>query len=256
MKHYSNVYVGNLRVDTVTQADVLSSCESALTSGKRLTVYNANAHAVTLAARFPDFAKAVNSADLVFCDGYGVYIASRLLGGKLPERFTPPDWIDELFSICAKHEVGIYLLGALPGIADEAARRINTRHHLRIDFHHGYFRQESMTDADIVHLINDSGAQVLIVGMGMPRQELWSALYRDSLEPKVVLTVGALIDYLAGSIPRAPRFLTDHGLEWLSRLVIEPRRLWKRYLLGLPSFVWLILQQRLHHTNKTPTLML
>jgi N-acetylglucosaminyldiphosphoundecaprenol N-acetyl-beta-D-mannosaminyltransferase len=92
-------------------------------------------------------------------------------------------------------------------------------------------------------MINQSGASVLLVGFGMPVQELWITSYREQLRPLVVFSVGAAFDYAAGNVVRGPRWLTQYGFEWLARLAIEPRRLWKRYLLGLPEFALLVGRQ-------------
>jgi N-acetylglucosaminyldiphosphoundecaprenol N-acetyl-beta-D-mannosaminyltransferase len=95
----------------------------------------------------------------------------------------------------------------------------------------------------VIDIINRSGASVLLVGFGMPLQELWITSYRAQLRPLLVFSVGAAFDYAAGEVARGPRWLTQYGFEWLARLAIEPRRLWRRYLLGLPEFAMLVARQ-------------
>jgi N-acetylglucosaminyldiphosphoundecaprenol N-acetyl-beta-D-mannosaminyltransferase len=97
----------------------------------------------------------------------------------------------------------------------------------------------------VLQAINATSPDILLVGLGMPIQERWLMENWGFVKAKVALPVGALFDYLAGEIPRAPHWMTDHGLEWLGRLIVEPRRLWRRYLLGNPRFLWLVLKQRL-----------
>jgi len=138
----------------------------------------------------------------------------------------------------------MFLLGAKEGVADEAARKLEAAvPGLRVHSHHGHFPKDEASSRDVVDLINRSGATVLLVGFGMPLQELWITRHRGVLAPVVVFSVGAMFDYIAGNVRRGPRWLTQHGFEWLTRLAIEPRRLWRRYLLGLPEFALLIGRQ-------------
>jgi N-acetylglucosaminyldiphosphoundecaprenol N-acetyl-beta-D-mannosaminyltransferase len=114
-----------------------------------------------------------------------------------------------------------------------------------VEPHHGHFQKDVASSLPVIDVVNRSGAAVLLVGFGMPLQEEWITLHRSELRPLVVFTVGAMFDYVAGTVRRGPRLLTAHGFEWLTRLVIEPRRLWRRYLLGLPEFALLVGRQKL-----------
>ena len=214
---------------------------------QQATLMYANAYAVNLAQREPAFGKALHEATVVFCDGYGVWLAAQLLGTPLPERFTPPDWIMRLAALCAQHEYRLFLLGAEPGVAAAAAQTFYTRFpQLQITSQHGYFDTHGPENDAVIQKINRAAPDILLVGMGMPRQEIWiqENLHRHSAH--IVIAVGALFDYLAGHVKRGPRWLTDSGGEWLSRLYSEPRRLWRRYLLGNPMFVWLVWRQWMH----------
>jgi N-acetylglucosaminyldiphosphoundecaprenol N-acetyl-beta-D-mannosaminyltransferase len=131
-------------------------------------------------------------------------------------------------------------------VAERAAALLRARHPgLRTAAHHGYFLASPAEEAAAVAAVGAFRPGVLLVGLGMPIQERWLAGRRDELDAPVALTVGALFDYIAGAVPRGPRWLTDHGFEWLCRLRYEPRRLWRRYLLGNPAFFLRILRQRL-----------
>ncbi|TML25261.1 MAG: WecB/TagA/CpsF family glycosyltransferase, partial [Actinobacteria bacterium] len=110
--------------------------------------------------------------------------------------------------------------------------------------HHGYFDPESPHADRVVEDINASGANLLLVGMGTPKQELWVQRRAEQLDVDVLWTVGALLDYMAGRVPRAPRWLADHGLEWIFRLAMEPQRMWRRYLLGNPIFLSRVMHER------------
>jgi N-acetylglucosaminyldiphosphoundecaprenol N-acetyl-beta-D-mannosaminyltransferase len=143
----------------------------------------------------------------------------------------------------------LFLLGARPGVADKAAANLRERFPgLRIvGTHHGYFDKApgSPENEAVIREINAASPNILIVGFGMPLQERWLMDNWDRIEVNVALTGGAVFDYVSGELPRAPRWMTDHGFEWLGRLIIEPGRLWKRYLVGNPIFILRVLGQRI-----------
>ena len=246
MNGSSKVHIGKVSVDRISLEDVLNSVTDALSARSSKTVFYANSYAVTLADADPAFAAAMGKADAIFCDGFGVYVASRLLGGSVPQRFAWPDWIDALGAACRANGASMFFLGARDGVAGEAARKLEAAvPGLRVHSHHGHFDKSDASSRQVIDIVNRSGASVLLVGFGMPLQEIWITRYRAELKPLVVFSVGALFDYAAGNVVRGPRWLTQHGFEWMTRLVIEPRRLWRRYLLGLPGFGLLVLRQRL-----------
>lgn len=235
------VDVAGAPVHPVTLVETLDFIERTVREGGRAAVLNVNAHAVNLAAEDERFRRILWQAPLVFCDGKAVQWA-----GRLPERFTPPDWIDRLAARCAGEGWGVFLLGAAPGIGDEAARVLRQRHPgLQVHAEHGYFAHSGPENDRVLARINASGARVLLVGFGMPLQEYWIDENLPRLGVNVALSVGALMDYLAGRVYRAPRWVTDSGLEWLARLAVEPRRLWRRYLVGNTRFLWRVARQRL-----------
>jgi N-acetylglucosaminyldiphosphoundecaprenol N-acetyl-beta-D-mannosaminyltransferase len=246
MNGSSRVFIGKIPVDRIGLADMLRVVASSVRSGKPRTVFYANSHAVTLAESNSEFASAMNEADVVFCDGFGAYLASRVLGEPIPERFTWPDWIEPLGVSCRDNGASMFFLGAREGIAEAAAKKMEAAvPGLRVHSHHGHFPKDDASSRRIIDIVNRSGAQVLLVGFGMPLQELWIRKYRRELAPSVVFANGATFDYVAGHIARGPAWLTRHGFEWLTRLVVEPRRLWRRYLIGLPEFALLVGRQRL-----------
>ena len=219
-----------------------------LAKGKARAVY-VNIYAINLAQEFAWFRDFFNNSEVAYCDGFGVKWGARLLGLQIPYRYSPPDWITLLVAECARQRFSLYLLGAHPGIAEKVAELLNQQFtDLNIvGTHHGYFDKspDSVENKAVLQTINATRPDILLVGLGMPLQERWLMENWDCIEAKFTLPVGAGLDYLAGELPRAPHWMTDHGLEWLGRLIIEPRRLWRRYLLGNPRFLWLVLKQRL-----------
>ncbi|HZS93316.1 MAG TPA: WecB/TagA/CpsF family glycosyltransferase [Chloroflexota bacterium] len=181
----------------------------------------------------------LNGADLVYCDGTGVRLGARIAGLTLPERMTGADWIDDLAGLAVRDGLSLFLLGGVPGSARDAAAVLTHRYPgLTVagtaDGYH--------LDSESIAAINAARPDVLLVGMGTPRQERWIAEHRVAIEVPVVWAVGALFDFVSGRIPRGPAWMTEHGLEWLCRLAAEPGKLWRRYLIGNPHFLWRVLR--------------
>jgi N-acetylglucosaminyldiphosphoundecaprenol N-acetyl-beta-D-mannosaminyltransferase len=229
-----------VRIDALPLADVLGSIERTVETRGRLIVTYVNVHGMNIAYTVPWFRAFLNKCDIVFCDGFGVILGAKLLGYTIPERFTPPDWIDQLAAMAANRGYTLFLIGSLPGIAEKAEQKLKTQFpHIKIvGTHHGYAdKTPGHPDNEaVVQKINAAQPDILIVGFGMPLQEKWLDNNWDRIDAHVALTVGALFDYMTGEVVRAPRVFTDNGFEWLGRLVIEPRRLWKRYLIGNPLY--------------------
>lgn len=173
-------------------------------------------------------------ADLVLADGMPVVLASRLLGKRLPERVTGADLVPALFAAAmGDRPLKAYLLGAGPGVADRAARNIEARwpavRVVGTDSPPPGFEKCDAENEAILNRIAAVRPDILVVGLGAPKQELWVDRYRDRIEAKTALCVGATIDFLAGEKRRAPVWMQRSGLEWLHRLMTEPRRLLRRY---------------------------
>ncbi|HVS29205.1 MAG TPA: WecB/TagA/CpsF family glycosyltransferase [Solirubrobacteraceae bacterium] len=198
-----------------------------------------NAHVLNQSKEQQELRGALQRADLVYCDGYGVRLAARALGLEIPHRMTGADWVWGLATLCEVGGRSIYLLGSDPPIAREAAERLR-RFYPRLEIagsHHGFFDLDTPHNDRVIEDINARRPDIVLVGMGTPKQELWVDRYADRLDVDVLWTVGALFDYVSGRTPRAPRWLSDNGLEWIFRLGIEPQRMWRRYLLGNPAFL-------------------
>jgi len=223
--------------------------------GKAIVAY-VNVHAINLAQDIPWFRDFLNQADLTYCDGFGIKWGARILGYDIPQRFTPPDWFPALAERCVNDGLSLYFLGAHPGIADKAANKLkSTLPQVQIvGIHHGYFDKTPNNNANstIIQDINRSKADILVVGFGMPLQERWIKENWEQIDTNVVLPVGALFDYLADDVPRAPNWMTGHGFEWLGRLIYEPGRLWQRYLIGNPRFMMNIIKERFRRTSIEP----
>lgn len=202
-----------------------------------------NAHVANLAARHSSFRDCLRGC-LVLNDGVGVDLASRLLyGQRFAENLNGTDFTPAFLSSTRRHH-RIFLLGARPDVVKRAARGLQAAfpQHLIVGTQHGYF-QAAENDA-IAGRIRASRADLVLVAMGNPRQELWIRQHLPATGAALAMCVGAYLDFMAGAMPRAPRWLRAIRAEWLFRLALEPRRLWRRYVLGNPLFLLRVLKQR------------
>lgn len=197
-----------------------------------------NAHCVNVMARDRSYFDALRQSDRIFADGSGIAIAARTSGVALTENVNGTDLFPVLCAAAAEAGVSMFLFGGQPGIADVAAARM-VADVPALSFagtHHGFLANKEQEDR-LIDWINASGAQILLVGLGVPGQELWIARNRHRLSAAVIVGVGGLFDYYSGRIPRAPLPLRILGCEWAWRLAMEPRRLARRYLIGNVEFL-------------------
>ncbi|MEA3468025.1 MAG: WecB/TagA/CpsF family glycosyltransferase [Thermodesulfobacteriota bacterium] len=222
--------------------------------GKKITQYIAagiqtkimyvNTDCMLIAKNNPEYQDVLNNADLVYADGIGVVLGARLWGNSLPDRLTAADFMPDLCRDFAKQKLRIYLLGAIEGVAEDAAKSLQKKipNLLITGTHHGYFKQEQC--ADLIAEINAARPDIILVGFGAPQQEFWIHENSKNLDAKVVWGVGGLFDFLSGKTRRGPKLLLDNGFEWLCRLTTEPKRLWRRYLIGNTKFILYLLWAR------------
>lgn len=240
------VRILGLRVHKVAMHEAVRRVGEMVGDDRAHQVVTLNAELAMLAQSDPELVDIINRADLVVPDGAGVVWAARVLESPLPERVAGFDLMLELI-VCAEHEGWpVFLLGAAPGVAGEAASRIRAKlPRLRVaGTHRGYFAEED--DPAIVEKINASGARLVFVAMGAPRQDRWIARNKAGLRPSVCIGVGGSFDVLAGRASRAPRWVGNAGLEWLYRLVRQPKRLMR--MMALPKFAFKVLVSR--HTRR------
>lgn len=187
----------------------------------------------------------INNADMVTPDGMPLVWSLRMLGLRHATRVYGPDLTLAVLEAAARKDIPVGLFGGLPAVGDLLASRMCERFKgLRIVFQYSPpFRDLSPAeDVQLINRLGESGARIVLVGLGNPKQERWMAAHKGSIAA-VMLGVGAAFDFLSGTKPQAPRWMMGMGLEWVFRLLSEPRRLWKRYLKHNPRFVVLLLMQ-------------
>lgn len=198
-----------------------------------------------------EFHALFHQAEFRICDSQIVQLGSKFLGTPIKEKISGSDFLGEYCAHHAQNEaVRLFLLGAGPGVALEAQRRINARigRDIVVGAHSPSFGFEKRPEecTALAKLVNESGATSLAVGVGAPKQEKFIMRYKAQMpNVRVFMAVGATIDFEAGNVPRAPVWMSSAGLEWAYRLWREPKRLWRRYLVDDLPFFWLLLKQKL-----------
>jgi N-acetylglucosaminyldiphosphoundecaprenol N-acetyl-beta-D-mannosaminyltransferase len=236
-----------VRVDDIGAADIVARALDAIDRRDRVMILNVNANLINLAATRPWLRELFRRAEIVFCDGAGVQLASLMLFGLLPRRTTPPEWVGRLADGLAARGGSLFWLGGAPDVVERAAAVFERRHKLRTaGCHHGFFDAAagSADNCRLIAEINAARPSLLLVNMGMPRQERWLYDHWHSLDAGIAVSAGALVDHVAGRVRRPPHWVANIGLEWAVRLAIEPRRLWRRYLIGLPIFGCRLLREK------------
>jgi N-acetylglucosaminyldiphosphoundecaprenol N-acetyl-beta-D-mannosaminyltransferase len=196
-----------------------------------------NSHCFNISVHDAQYRRSLISSDLVLADGIGVRIAAKMTGQCIRQNVNGTDLFPRLCRALQKTGKSIYLLGARPGVA-QAVADWTSQHYPGVviaGFHNGYF--SSADDETVAREIHSSGASVLLVALGAPRQEVWIARYLPLTGVKLAFGVGGLFDFYSGSIPRAPIWVREIGMEWAFRLIQEPGRMWRRYLIGNWTFL-------------------
>ena len=236
MSDFASTKILGVRVDKVTKAQALETFRQLLDGSRCELIVTPNAEIVEKASKTPQLRRIINEeAALVTPDGVGLIYASKLKGDPIEEKVAGIDFARSAIEICAQLGRSVYLLGSKPGVAEAAAANLEKEiPGLKIaGFRDGYFKEEE--EASIVRQINESGADFLCVALGSPKQEYFVIRHRDMLKVKAAAGLGGSLDIWSGQLNRAPAFYIDHGLEWLYRMIQEPKRL--KRLPALPVFL-------------------
>ena len=233
---YDVVKILGVRVDKITKAQALEEFQKLLEGDRCELIVTPNAEIVEKASKTPELRRIINEeAAIVTPDGVGLIYASKLKGDPIQEKVAGIDFAHSAIELCAKLGRSVYLLGSKPGVAEAAAANLEKEiPGLKIaGFRDGYFREDE--EPSVVAEINASGADFLCVALGSPKQEYFVIKHRDALKVKAAAGLGGSLDIWSGQLNRAPKFYIDHGLEWLYRMIQEPKRL--KRLPALPVFL-------------------
>jgi len=241
----SSATICGIPVANLTEDEAVAAIGELISKGGSHYAGVVNAAKIVAANRDAQLKQVLLNADLVTADGMSVVWASRLLGHPLKQRVTGIDLFQRLVGQAAQGGWSVYFLGAREESVRGTVERFKTDYPtLRVaGYRNGYFEEsESNAAADA---IKQSNADLLFVAMGSPAQEHWIASQLARSGARFALGVGGSFDHVSGLAVRAPRWMQRAGLEWLYRLLREPRRMWRRYLIGNSAFIWMVVRQRL-----------
>ncbi len=234
----NTVEILGVKIDKITAADALKKAEELVRTEGVSAIFTPNPEIVMAGYEDPAFCEILNSADICTPDGIGVVYASRMLKDPVPERVAGYDLTCALLDSISKTGEGVFLFGAKPGVAETAKENLQKKYTGLVvsGTHDGYFKEEESDG--IVEEINNSGAKLLLVCLGAPKQEKWIAANRDKLKVNLCMGVGGAIDVFAGNVKRAPDIFIKLNLEWLYRFCKQPSR-FKRFG-ALPKFMIIV----------------
>lgn len=248
-----------IEIDNVTMGETVSRIEALIEKRKPSLVVTPNVQHMYILKYDDQFKEIYDNASLVIPDSTPILWATKLLGFPLKERVAGSDLLPALCAKAAEKGYKLFFLGSQPGVAKKAADILMQRnpglivsgvYSPPIGFEHDQKENEK-----IVHMIEKYIPDVLCVGLGSPKGEKWLWKIRDRIAVPVLISTGASFDFIAGKVKRAPLWMQKAGLEWLFRLIQEPRRLWKRYFFGNTVFIFYVFKEfirlRILHSNKS-----
>ncbi len=240
-------------VDAVSLPEAVAAVDHLVSRREPSYVVTPNADHIVQWQEDAEFRDCYADAALVLPDGMPLVWAGKFLGQPFKERVAGSDLFFEACALAAQKNYRVFLLGGKKGAAEEAALRLKTRFP-GLTIAGTYcppmgFEKDARENAKVLEAVRAARPDILLVGLGAPKQEKWIRRHYRQLEVPVSLAVGAGIDFAAGAVKRAPAWMQKTGLEWLWRLCLEPARLWKRYLVRDMQFFWLALRQKIEERN-------
>ena len=231
----SYVKILGVKIHKVNMEQAFSSFLYLLNGNICSMIFTPNTEMVMNASKDQDFRRVLNSGDLIVPDGIGIIYASNHHNLGLEDRVPGIELMEKILKFANTTKKSVFLLGGAPGISEKAAENINdTFPNIVIKgFHDGYFKEEE--ELKVIDKINETRPDILFVALGTPKQELWMNKHRKILNAKVAMGVGGALDVWSGNSKRAPKIFRDLGLEWLYRLIREPKRIWR--MMTIPKFL-------------------
>ena len=243
------ITIGRIPVNLMSEEMLHFEIEKIIANNSRKTILHSNANLVQLANSSDKWLLKYFSEDVDFimCDGSGVQLAALITNQKIPQKIAYNIWFWKFAKFCNTNKFSIFLLGGKPEVVEKAAENLKTRNEgLQVFFHHGYFNKQvsSIENQQVIDMINRIKPNILLVCFGMPIQEKYVKEHIDSFNINIAMTGGGALDFFAGNSRVAPIFFRKIYLEWFYRLCLEPRRLFKRYIIGNFKFLYYIFKYR------------
>ena len=241
----------NTQIHNLSFQETLEYIKQHIDENKQLHHTVVNAGKIVQMQSNPALRESVNSADLINADGQAVVWASQFLNKPLKERVAGVDLMGSCVEIAAENNYQIYLFGATQEVVETLVQKYEIKYgkHLIAGYRNGYFQEDQ--EQQIVEDIKQAKPQMLFVAMPSPRKENFLYKHRDALKKvNFIMGVGGSFDVFAGKTKRAPQWMQNAGLEWFYRFLQEPKRMWKRYLIGNAKFIYLVLKEKLFPSHK------
>lgn len=239
-RHKGKLVLFGVPIDQIDSQQALAQIERFVKEKRAHLIITPDTLAILRARKDKQYLEITQKADLVTPDGAGILWAAAFLAEPLPERITGIDMINQICRLAVQKRYSLYLLGAEEEIVKKAARNLELEYPgLNIaGYHHGYFDNNEDKVNYIINDIIEKKPDFLLVGMGVPKQEIWISKYKDRLGVPVCIGIGGSFDVISGKISRAPLWMQNHGMEWIFRIIKEPKRI--KRMAKLPSFIWLV----------------
>lgn len=241
----SKKFFSGLKINLLNRNDIINTLIEFAKGGRARTAFYLNAHCVNISFTDSEYKKILQKADLVYADGQSIVWAARFLGVPLPERVNIEDFFDDMIRILKEKEITIYLLGGRLNTVKKTEYMLINKGLKVAGSCHGFFDKNE--EVEIIKEINVLHPDILMVGLGVPKQEKWIQEHMHELNTNLCWAVGAAFDWLSGSRKRTPRLIVKCGLQWLCRLCRHPKGLWKRCLIGNPIFVYRIFERKIRN---------
>jgi len=233
----------NTPMHSATMSDTVALIKDRVQQGQFLQHVVVNVAKLVHLQKDPALAESVSSCHLINIDGMGVVWGARLCGHAIPERVAGVDLFHQLMAMSADNHFPVFLLGATEDVVEKTAQKVQAQNpNLTLaGYHHGYFWDDEQA---VVEKIRQSGAKLLFVAITSPKKENFINKWKQELGVDFVMGVGGTFDVVAGKVTRAPVWMQQYGLEWLYRIIQEPRRMWKRYLVTNCKYAWLLIKEK------------
>ena len=235
-------------IDSVTMEAALGRMEALVLAKRPSYVVTPNVDVLVQLQKDREFKRIYDGASLILPDGMPLIWAGKFLGTPFAAKVSGSDLFVEFCAVAAKKGFKVYFMGAMPGVAARAAEILTVRFPgLQVVGTHSPsfgFEKKLEESEEVARKIREAAPDVLFLGLGSPKQEKWTDRFKDKHGVPVSVMVGISFDYVAGTVKRAPVWMQNSGLEWFWRLLMEPKRLWKRYLVDDPKFFWYVLRQK------------
>ena len=240
----SRITICNIPIDVLTMDETINIILSAIEEKKPIHHVVVNAAKLVNAQKDPELYKSIVNCDIINADGQAVVWASRFLNKPLPERVAGIDLMQSLVAASKERKMKIFFLGAKEEVVKKVVDKYSQQYGPEIiaGYCNGYFKKEE--EPAIAKRIADSNPDILFVAMSSPKKEIFLDTYKTSIKTPFIMGVGGSFDVVSGLVKRAPQWMQNAGIEWLYRVMQEPGRLWKRYLITNTAFIFMILKEK------------